>query len=515
MILTRLLGESLATANDERFWSEVGAIAKTSAGISVNEDTALNYTAVYRAVSLISSVVATLPIHVYRRISDSERERVADHPLEKLLNVAPNAEMDAVSYRETMQAHILTWGNSYSEIIRLGNMPVMSLEPLSPKQIKPVLEKGRIVYEFKTETGQTQKIPAERIFHLKNLGDGLVGWSPVRRAREAIGLGMAAEQFGSTFFGNGTVLSGLLKHPGRLSEMASKRLRANFEGIHQGTDRAHKVGLLEEGMDWVQLGVEPEAAQFLETRKLQVTEVARIFGIPPHLLGDLERATFSNIEHQGIEFLIYCLRYWLVKWEKTIERSLFTDEDRRQNLYVEHVPDALLRADTKSRFEAYQLGRNGGWLSVNDIRKKENDNGIGPEGDIYLVPANMVSAESVLNPPEPPEPEQPQLPPEPEMQAYRNLLRATLERMLRKESANIRQAAKSPHGFLAWLDRYYHHQEEVMAAALAERKIASRWCQDSRSILLDLTGKVTPSELPEAIELLLTSWPERIKEVLP
>jgi hypothetical protein len=230
------------------------------------------------------------------------------------------------------------------------------------------------------------------VWHLRGLSsDGLVGLSPIQLMRQAIGLGMATEEFGARFFGNDARPGGVLQHPGVLGNEAFERLQSSWETRHGGLSNSHRVAILEEGMQYSQIGIPPEDAQFLETRKFQVTEIARAFRVPPHMLADLERATFSNIEHQSIEFVVHSIRPWLVRWEQSIQQQLMLDRDR-QKYFAEFVVDGLLRGDTVSRYQAYATGRQNGWLSANDIRTLENMNPV-DGGDIYLVPLNMVPAD--------------------------------------------------------------------------------------------------------------------------
>lgn len=390
----RATSATLGPPRDPLLASWFGQGSQTAAGVSVTESTAMNFSAVYRAVSLISSSVSTLPLHVYETLPDGERQPAKDHPLDYLLNEEPNPEMDAATFRETVQGHVLTWGNGYAEIERGGGNQPLALHPLAPDCVTPKRIGGKLFYEVRSSNGNSRDLPAESILHIPGLGyDGLVGYSPVRMACQSIGLGMAAEEFGARFFGKGTHLGGIITRPVQTpwKDDAAKRFRSDFAAWHEGVGKSHKIAVLEDGMQWQKLGIPPNEAQFLETRKFQVTEIARWYGIPPHLLYDLDRATFSNIEQQGIEFLTYCLRYWLKKWERCVKRSLLSTADKPR-YYVEHVTDDLVRADISARYNAYNLGRTGGWLSINDIRRRENMNPV-PGGDVYLQPLNMTQAD--------------------------------------------------------------------------------------------------------------------------
>lgn len=357
----------------------------------MNEQSALRVTAYLAAVKIISETVASLPLIVYRRIQPRGKERAPDHPLYTVLHDQANSEMTAYQFRETLQGHILNWGNGYAEIERDGAGRVIGLWPLLPDRTWPERdqETQRLQYRTILPDGQQILLPSERVLHIPGFGfDGLVGYNPVKLAREAIGMALAAEQFGADFFGNGAKPSGIVEYPGRLSDEAYKRYKEEVQEAHGGLGKQHRLMVLEEGLKYHQVTIPPEEAQFLETRKFQVAEIARIFRVPPHMLGDLERATFSNIEHQSIEFVVHTIRPWLVRWEQAIRMKLLTPAERRE-FFAEFLVDGLLRGDIESRYNAYAVGRQNGWLSANDIREMENMNPV-PGGDVYMVNGNMV-----------------------------------------------------------------------------------------------------------------------------
>lgn len=274
-------------------------------------------------------------------------------------------------------------GNAYSQIVRDPSGRVTGLWPIHPSRVTPERHQGKIRY--RVSVGSDYKyVAAADMLHIPALGfDGLIGLSPIRMARQAIGLSMAAEKFGARFFGSGTNLGGILKHPSNLSKPAQERLKAQIESRHQGGDKSHGIMILEEDMELQNITIPPEDSQFIETRKFQVSEIARIFRVPPHMIGDLERATFSNIEHQSIQFVQHTIRPWLVRWEQALKMRLLGGD-----LYAEFNVEGLLRGDTKSRYEAYSIARQNGWMSANDILRMENMNPI-PGGDTYLQPLNM------------------------------------------------------------------------------------------------------------------------------
>lgn len=367
----------------------------TAAGVTVTPARGLQYAAVYAAVRVLSEGVAMLPLVLYERLQPRGKQRAPGHSLYPILHDAPNPEMTAFEFRETMMGHLVLWGNAYAEIEYDRAGRVMGLWPLRPDKMKVKRKDKRLVYEYTLPNGRLAEpaLQPDQVFHVRGLGsNGIVGYSPITLARQSIGLGLATEEFGSRFFGNGARPGVVLEHPGKLGDEAYGRLKTSWAGRHQGLKNAHRVAILEEGMGVKEVGIPPEDAQFLETRKFQVTEIARIYRIPPHMLADLERATFSNIEHLGIEFVTHSLGPWLKRWEQRIGLSLLTEAER-QVYFAEHLVAALLRGDIKSRYEAYAVGRNWGWMSADDVRELENMNPLpNGEGGVYLQPLNMVDA---------------------------------------------------------------------------------------------------------------------------
>jgi HK97 family phage portal protein len=367
----------------------------SASGISVNEYTALNLSAVWAAVTVIAGTIASLPLILYKRLPNGGKERDVDHPTYELLHDAPNPEMTAMVFRETLQAHVLLWGNGYAEIQRDEAGRPKALWPITPDVIEPFREdgSGRLRYRVTQTNGAQVTLDPDRILHIPGLGfDGIRGYSVIYKARESLGLLSASERFGSTFFGNGAWPGLVAQHPGKLNEAAHTRLKTSLNEALQGPNRAHSVIVTEEGIKIEKTTIPPNDAQFLETRRFQILEVARWFNIPPHKLRDLERATFSNIEQQGIDWVID-LRLWLVRWEQEIRRKLISRLERKRQ-FAEHLVDGLLRGDTATRYGAYSVARNWGWMSTNEIRSLENLNPV-EGGDMYLVPLNMVPADKV------------------------------------------------------------------------------------------------------------------------
>lgn len=366
----------------------------TATGLGLSPDKALEATAVLACVRVLAESVAMLPLPVYRRLDDGGKQRAPDHYLYPLLHTAPNPEMTSFTFRETLMGHVLTWGNGYAEVEFNRGGGINALWPLRPDKMKVTREGGRLQYKYtlpKKFGEEIKTLDAGQILHVRGLGfDGLMGYSPISLAKQAIGMVLATEEFGARFFGNGARPGMVLKHPGELEDTDYKRLKDSWAARYQGLENAHRVAILEEGMEIQEIGIPPEDAQFLETRKFQLNEIARMYRVPPHMIGDLERATFSNIEQQSLEFVNYSLMPWLVRWEQEISLRLFTAAER-ERLFVEFLVAGLLRGDITSRYTAYATSRQWGWMSANDVRRLENMNPI-PDGDIYMMPLNMVPA---------------------------------------------------------------------------------------------------------------------------
>ena len=373
-------------------------LGPTAAGKTVTEQSAMQLTAVYACVRILAEAIAGLPLHLYRRGENGSKDKAAEHPLYFLLHDEPNPEMTSFVFRETMMTHLLLYGNCYSQIIRDGRGQVTALYPLMPNQMSVDRdEKGQLYYtylrtneEAATMSGGTVYLMPEDVLHIPGLGfDGLVGYSPIAMARNSIGMALACEEYGAKFFANGASPSGVLEHPGTIKDIS--RLRESWNSVYSGSKNAGKVAILEEGMHYTPISISPNEAQFLETRKFQVDEIARIFHVPPHMIGDLERSTFSNIEQQSLEFVKYTLNPWVCRWEQALTRALLSQREKRE-YFIKFNVDGLLRGDYQSRMNGYAVGRQNGWMSANDIRELENLDRIPAEqgGDLYLVNGNMI-----------------------------------------------------------------------------------------------------------------------------
>ena len=370
----------------------------TTSGKSVTERSAMQMTAVYSCVRILAEAIAGLPLHLYRYTPDGSKVKAVDHPLYLLLHDEPNPEMSSFVFRETLMTHLLLWGNAYAQIIHNGKGEVVALYPLMPNRMSVDRDKhGQLYYtytrasdEAKTMTGTTVLLPPSDVLHIPGLGfDGLVGYSPIAMAKNAIGLAIATEEYGAKFFANGAAPSGVLEHPGTIKDPS--RVREAWMSQFGGSANSGKVAVLEEGMKYTPISISPEQAQFLETRKFQINEIARIFRIPPHMVGDLEKSSFSNIEQQSLEFVKYTLDPWVIRWEQSIQRALLRPEEKKR-YFAKFNVEGLLRGDYQSRMNGYAVARQNGWMSANDIRELENLDRIPAEagGDLYLVNGNML-----------------------------------------------------------------------------------------------------------------------------
>ncbi len=446
------------------------------AGVYVDHDTAMQFSAVFRAVSYISATVAGLPWDVIRE-TETRTIRLVNHPVWGLLRNRPNFEMGAYSWREIMTAWALSWGNGYSEIEFDGAGRPVALWPITPDrvEVRRDYETEEIVYRISNRYGGSVELPPWRVFHLHGLGfDGLMGYSVISLAARAIGLGISAERCGEDLLANGAMSTGALKHPGKLSPEAKKRMREDFQTIMKGPGNRWNMPIFEEGMDWVDMMINPEDAQMLETRKFQVTDIARWFGLPPHKLQDLEKATFSNIEHQAIEVVNDALMPWVHRLEQEANFKLFTGRERgiRTKINIR----GLLRGDDKSRAEYYKIMRELGIYSTNDILKLEDMDPIeGPAGDARIVQLNQTTLERLVSGeaqqqreatlalPAPKEPNKKE-------PAALALLESAFDRILKRERAQYAQVSHKIDGndtaFDDWADKFFAKHVDWMRGIL-------------------------------------------------
>ena len=373
---------------------------QSAAGTHVNEHTAMQMTAVYACVRVLAESVASLPLHLYKRGTAGNREKAEEHPLFFLLHDEPNPEMTSYVFRETLMTHLLLFGNAYAQILRNGKGEVLGLYPLMPNRMRVERDdSGRLFYRYyrfdREPPNQEQShviLMPQDVLHIPGLSyDGLVGFSSIAACRNAVGAGIAAETYSSRFFANGAAPSGVLEHPGLIRN--PEKLRESWNAVYGGSRNAGKVAILEEGMKFTPVSISPQDSQLLETRKFTVEEICRIFRVPPHLVQDLERATFNNIEQMSIDYVMYSLLPWIVRWEQSMSKALLSKEEKKQ-YEIRFNADGLLRGSHKERYEAYAVGINNGFLCPNDVRRLENMDVI-PDGDIFMVQGAMMPLDMV------------------------------------------------------------------------------------------------------------------------
>lgn len=510
----------------------------SSAGIVVNEETAIRASAVYACVHVISETIATIPLNLYM-VENDKRRIDAAHPLHRLLHFAPNPECSSVIWREYMQACLLLWGNCYAEKQYDNSGRLVGLWPLHPMCVRPERRNRKRVYFVRlTPVAPEIEIPAEKMFHIPGLGfDGVKGYSIIRIiAKQAVGLALATEEFGARLFSNGAMPGGVLEHPKALSPAAHIRLREEWNKYHSGPANSHRMAILEEGMKWNPVGIPPEDAQFLETRKFQVEEIARIYRVPLHMIGALDRATFNNIEHQSIEFVRNTIEPICVRWAQELHRQVLDESERQSGRFFGFKTERLLQGDLKSRYEAYAIGRQWGWLSPDDVQDKEGENHIGEEngGHLYLAPMNMVAftgapddmknkllllgrgeqqdgTGDIAAPNQ--DPKTGKFREQVVRESFRPLLLAASRRVCRKEALAMRRASKEPGTFRQRINEFYgdipdyfiEHIEPVVVAYRAALASVGVSCPDidvaglAKSHALEVTANLC-SDNPAIIE---------------
>jgi HK97 family phage portal protein len=523
------------------------------AGPVVNEYTAMNYLAVYSCVSLIAGTIAALPLETYRpRKSGKGKDRAADLPEYRILRDEFNAKTSAMVGREAGNGHLLTWGNSYAQVVKnKSGSKTLQLNPLGPDCVKvvPSPDGKKLLYEvYQRGTNELlARLPGEEVLHVPGLGfDGLVGYSPVRIARHSIRAGMAMDVEGEKFVTRGIRPPGAIKFPAGkkfATDQQAIDFRERFQRIHANRDSALNAVILEDGADWVALGMDPESAQFLESRKFTRGEVAGMYRVPPHLLGDVEKSTSwgTGIGEQTDGFVKFCLLIWLTRIEKEYTRKLFGDS----GVFCEHDLKALLRADIVKRTQALQIQLQCGVISPNEWREEEDLNPY-DGGDVYFYPLNFARVDedgNDLTPPPPagpppagpgePPPEKPKPPGGSALaDALRQGFAAAVARCLRKEAAEAKKAAARP-DFFAWLGEFYdrhvamvrEHTDPFLSAWSAaysdgttlagEPGYAEMHVERSRRELSAAVGPVPYARHPEAVAALVDRWhTERVAEAV-
>ena len=447
-------------------------------GIHVDHDIAMTFGAVFAAVKVISESLGVLGMHRFNRTREGGKERLDNHPATRVLNRQWNPYMSAQTGKEVASTHALLYGNGYAEIVRDAAGRLYQLWPLLPDRMLPQFIDGELIYRYLVRSGEYVDLRADQVLHIKGLGfDGVCGYDVVTYMSRTIGHGIAAEQYAGGFFGNGAHLSGALFHPGELGKEAKEKLRAEFNSVYRGSHNAFRMAVFEEGLEWKSFATTPEAAQMIQTRKFSVTDIARWFRVPPHMLADLEKATFSNIEQQALEFVVHTLLPWVVRWEQEADLKLVQPGEAAVGFHKMNI-STLLRGDQKSRFESYKVGREWGWLSADDIREYEDMDPLGgPVGNMYILPLNFQRAEDLAAGPPPGQgdvaegEEPPTLPPPegeepvPQQAAARAVLAHISTRMQDREDKGMRGHWGKP-DFVDRAQRFFNRHLGVMAEEL-------------------------------------------------
>ncbi len=475
-LLDKIIKRSSWTPDDDRWYGDLSTPSST--GVTVDNDSAKSLTAVYAAIRILSQSISSLPLHLYKRTKDG-KERVTEGPLVELIE-KPCKEMTGMVYREVMVDHIAGWGTHFAEIERDSIKRVIGLWPLNPSKMRVERIGNRDVqYKYTLTDGTTKIFNSAQIMSVAGYGsNGLTGHNPIKLFQEAIGLGLAAEEYGARFFGNSARPSGVLRTDLQLSAEAKKNLGESWRAAYGGLSNSHRVAILDEGLTFQAISIDPAAAQLLETRKYTITDIARIFNVPPHMLADLDRATFSNIEQQSLEFIKFTLLPWLVRIEEVLNLTLLNDAERKV-YYVKHQVAGLERADIVARYTAHNIARMGGWMTANEIRLIENMNPI-DGGDEVLVPLNMITLSQAIEAPVPYKPpekkEEKALTPSIEERSvkhtnrlrrqYEPLFERSAAKIIAKEEKAINKAIdkwmreRDAFDFAAWMDDFYNELPE-------------------------------------------------------
>jgi HK97 family phage portal protein len=403
-IVTNFLERRSRLREFEEWMDHIVDGSPAHAGVRVNEKTAIQVVAVFACIRLLAETIGSLPFPVYERLSKGKR-KARDHPLYTILHDLPNPEMTAMDFKICMMVNCLLYGTAYAEKVKDRAGDLMELWPISSTRVIPSRNSNNdLVYKIRMPDGTEQIWSQDRMFRVNWVtANGITGYKPLEIAKEAIGAAIATNTFSNMYFSNGTATGGIVEYPGRMSDPAYDRYKKDFAGKYTGVGNSHRIIFLEEGLKFTKITTPPNDSQMLETRKFHVEEAARLFNVPPHMIMDMARATFNNIEHQSINFSEYSIRPWAVRWEQSIFRDLIRPEERRL-YFAEILLDGLVRGDLESRYKAYATGRQWGWLSADDVREKENMNPLsGGQGDIYMVPMNMIPANQakMLDEPDP------------------------------------------------------------------------------------------------------------------
>ena len=547
-----------------RMWGMLGGAS--SSGVNVTPENAIRVAAVYACVRVLSETFAQFPIHICKS-QGMRKVYTPEHPLNQVLGKRPNDWQTPFEFFEMMMGHLALRGNCYAQIVPGELGAVTQLIPLRPDRMKVErLSNGRLLYLFREDSGSETKYGQDQIFHVRGMSsDGIVGNSPIQTMSDPIGFSIATDKYGSQFFRNSARPSGILRADGAIKAEEAQRMKNDWMAAHGGPDNAHRVAVLANGLQWQAIGISSEDAQLLETRQFQITEIARIFRVQPHMIGDLSNATFSNIEQQSIDFVRYTMLPWVVRWEQAINRDLIAEDE---TFYAKFCVEGLLRGDSSARSAYYRELINTGVMTINEARELEDMAPV-EYGDVNLIQGAMIPLDQLIEQAEagePPgeEPEDPEnMPEDPEdapeddtedpaeddaeeapmsaqddkiysillEQAGKlaavgveavNAIRAAARRLVSIESDQIRSASRKPN-MVAALDEFYAKHEGRLASALAApcavyRALAGpvdiqagvkEYIDESKELVLGVAGECTADQIGEAVELLLSDWEQR------
>jgi HK97 family phage portal protein len=498
----------------------VGLSRRTTGGVVVNEDSALNFSAVYCATRVIAETFATLPCFLYKRTRGDDREFADNHPLYSLIRHAPNPTMSGMAFRESRTALQVNWGNAFAEIERGLNDEVVGLWPIHSSRVTPVpagqLYADGYRYLVRNDNGSRVPLYPSEMLHVPGVcpDDGIWAKGVIQYARESIGGALAVEAHGSSYFGGGAQPKGVLVGLGLKDKEARKAFREEWKEIH-GSPDSSEVAILPVNADYKPVSIPNNDSQFLETRKHNITEIARWYRLPPHMIMDLEHATFSNIEHQGVEFVVYSMLPWVRRWEEQQMLKLLRPKEQKK-YYIEYNLSGLMRGDTQARFTAYAQALANGIMTLNEIRRLENLNGIGEAGDQNFIQLNMTTVQRLVDgsmEESAAKPQAPQMATQVTPADTESSLLQILERMAAVEENAVKRKIDSP-DFLDWLaDWASQHSRRVadslqpirqllLAANLSPHGVALQVVQASARIL----RQAYETSTKPAMAALLEQW---------
>lgn len=466
-MLNRLFASAPLVEQNERPMRTV-VRERSESGEVITPESALSVSAVLAAVTIIAEDISSLPLVLYRRVAGGGKSRAFDVPYYSLMHDAPNPEHTSMIFREIMVSHLLAWGNFYGQMIWDSSGTVTEIWPLRPDRMEVARKNGQRVYLYRSADGVQHSFTQDDILHIPAFGfDGLTGYSRIALARNAIGLAKSTEKYGSKLFSNGAKPGVVLKHPKTLGAVAAKNILESWNANYQGADNSHRTALLEEGMDITQIGIPPEDAQFLETRQFQVSEIARIFRVPPHMIGDVSGSTSwgSGIDSQEQGYVAHTLRPWMIRIEQALSQQVLLS-DQRAYLFFEHLVDGLLRGDIQTRYASYVQAITNGIMSPNEIRARENLNPY-PGGDAYYHPLNIGESAAAA-------------PAAANANPLAQLYQDSAARVIRRECNDIRGAARRTLArgqeaeFRTWLGEFYREHRGFTARQFAPLLAAQR-----------------------------------------